>query len=341
MNDKFLPKRLLSGFFLLLAVLVLFGSVGLYDYLPLYLFRIVFWVALAYLTWRIWRTIQSAITAAPSHVVIFFALLPPLAVCIPIGLDYAIFGSSSRGIHSNLLTFAVWGMLAYLVARIWRVTQKKAGVKWKVVTAGFSFVGLCLVFLLLMFLCLYTGEKYNQVRNYHGYCTWKGSPGRVPVERDGVIQSCTPAWPNNEDPRGRRFMTEERLDIAINHYLCNQHWDYQEIAMVEGIRGGSRDDVEKRFTLIRYGSKDEFLRENPDCCQLTWRGSEGLEFPVWDSGALTGDGLVSGVGNGMFAFKHKVRYMDQQGTRKEIETVNAYITVNNCGYPRSKVDGYY
>ncbi|MDR1850503.1 MAG: hypothetical protein LBQ75_10740 [Zoogloeaceae bacterium] len=243
-----------------------------------------------------------------------------------------------------LVSAVVWIALAYLVWKVWRIVQKKAGAKWEdVATVGLSLVGICFVLLLLLTLCILAGLAYTYTRNYYGYCTWGSRHvGLVPVEQDGVIRSCTDSPLAKENLRGRRFTTEERLDIAINHYLCDQRYmDSQLIARAEGMRGASRDDVEKRFTLIPYGGKDEFLRENPDCCQLTWRGSEGLEFPVWDSGALTGDGLVSGVGNGMFAFKHKVRYMDQQGTHKEIETVNAYIKVNNCGYPRSKVDGYY
>lgn len=328
MNYKFSPKRLLSGFLLLLAVLVLLGSImRLFDYLPRYQLRIVIWGALAYLTWRGWRAIQNAITADPSRAVIFFALLPFLVMCISIGLDYAIFGSTKGSHPGNLLAIAVWGMLTYLVGRIWHITRKKAGEGWKVITAGFSFVGLCLVLLLLIILCFYTEEKYTQTRNYYGYCTWGGSH-MLPVEQDGVILSCTKSFTK----RGRRFTTEERLEIAINDYLCHQN-DYYAIGKAEEMKDASSDEVKKRFTLIPYGSKDEFLRENPDCCQLTWKGSEGYNFPVWDSGLGTGDGLVSGVGNGMFVFKHKVRYMDQQGTRKETESTH-HISVSNCGTPR-------
>jgi hypothetical protein len=156
---------------------------------------------------------------------------------------------------------------------------------------------------LFLFLVLYAfaEHEYTKIRNYLGYCTWgKG------------------------DLRGRRFTTEERLDIAINDYLLNQiSMDYSEISKAER---ASLSGVEKRFTLIPYGGKDEFLRINPSCCQLTWHGSEGYFFGYQER--------AKGIGDGMFDFKHKVRYMDQEGSRKEIETTNTYMEVNNCGHPR-------
>jgi len=218
----------------------------------------------------------------------------------------------------------VWLVLTCLLWRLSRGIRRKLG-RWGFVI---STVLLILLFPVLLLFLMFT-------LNYCGYCTWKtdGRYLRVPVERDGIIQSCAASPLAGKDLRGRRFTTEERLGIAINNYLCSQLYEgYNPIAMAEGMKGASSDDVKKRFTLIPYSSKEEFLRENPDCCQLTWRGSEGYSFPVWDTGTFTGDGRVSGVGNGMFEFKYKVRYLDQQGTRKEIERTS-YIRVNNCGNP--------
>jgi hypothetical protein len=160
------------------------------------------------------------------------------------------------------------------------------------------------ILVLLLLLALYglAEQTYKNIRNYYGYCT---------------------TW-RKGDPQGRRFTTEERLDIAINDYLGNQiNMDYQEIGKAEGMGWGN---AQKQFTLIPYGGKDEFLRVNPGCCQLTWYGSEGYVFGFWER--------ASGIGDGMFDFKHKVRYVDQEGSRKEIETANTYIEVNNCGHPK-------
>ncbi|MDR1662566.1 MAG: hypothetical protein LBR95_09130 [Azoarcus sp.] len=166
----------------------------------------------------------------------------------------------------------------------------------------FKFLLSLLVLLSLPALYGLAEKTYQSIRNYYEYCTWEKG-----------------------DLRGRRFTTQERLDIAINDYLENQiSMDYNEIKKAERIW----DDAKKRFTLIPYGGKDEFLRVNPGCCQLTWHRSEGYEFEFW--------ARAEGIGNGMFDFKHKVRYMDQEGSRKEIETTNTYTRVSNCGHPRSK-----
>jgi hypothetical protein len=164
----------------------------------------------------------------------------------------------------------------------------------------FKFFLTLLVLLLLLVLYGLAERTYKNIRNYYGYCTWEKG-----------------------DLRGRRFTTEERLDIAINDYLGNQiNLDYQEIGKAEGMRRAPIDDLKNRFTLIPYSGKDEFLRVNPDCCQLTWHLSE---FGFWER--------ADGIGDGMFDFKHKVRYMNQEGSLKEIETTNTYIEVNNCGHP--------
>jgi len=227
-------------------------------------------------------------------------------------------------------------MLAYLFKRIRQGAREKPGARWYFITAAIALFSLAWVFVLLAVLSAIAYWGYTSILNYHGYCTWGDKVSRtVPVEHKGAIQSCTvlPA----EDLRGRRFTTEERLDIAINHYLCNQFDDYYLIGKAEGIGGlstfFSMDDVKKHFTLIPYSSKDEFLRENPDCCKLTWEGSEGYDFPFLETGYGVGNGRADGVGDGMFDFKHKVRYMTQDRIRNEIEGAR-YITINNCGYPR-------
>jgi hypothetical protein len=104
--------------------------------------------------------------------------------------------------------------------------------------------------------------------------------------------------------------------------------DYEEIQKAEQAESLSSEDLEKRFTLIRYGNREEFLQENPDRRGLTWGLQEGDWFGFWER--------ADGAGDGMFNFKHKVRYTDQEGSRKEIETTNTHIMVNNCGQPRNR-----
>jgi len=46
-----------------------------------------------------------------------------------------------------------------------------------------------------------------------------------------------------------------------------------------------------------------------------------------------GNERAYGMGNGFFAFKHKVRYLDREGNSKEIKTTKTYVYVSNCGFP--------
>ena len=164
---------------------------------------------------------------------------------------------------------------------------------------------------LLLILIGYGGLSYISIRNYYGYCTF-------------------PSY-SQKHLSGRRLTTEERLDIAINSYLRSQismgYWEVQKAEQVESL---SREDLEKRFTLIPYGNKEEFLQANPGCCKRSWGiTGEYEQFGFWER--------AGGVGDGMFNFKHKVRYMDQKGIRKEIETTNVYIAVDNCGNAKHRV----
>ena len=157
--------------------------------------------------------------------------------------------------------------------------------------------------------------------------------------RDGIIQSCD-LPDRDKEMLGRRFTTEERLDIAINYYLCRQEsMDYIEIEGAEKMRSYPWDYVEKHFSLIKYGSKEEFRRENLDCCKLIPYPSEQNRYgsrPLFGT-PDPGNERANGMGNGMFNFKHKVRYMDEKGTRKEITTSHTVMMVGNCGYPNERI----
>jgi hypothetical protein len=151
-----------------------------------------------------------------------------------------------------------------------------------------------------------------------------------------ATQSC-----QNKEVPSRRLTSEERLDIVINHYLCNQiSMDNEEIIRAEakGMKEASIDDLKKRFTPIPYNNKSEFLQENPDCCKPfpypSHQDMFGYDlFPLWGDEPEYGSERASGMGEGIFAFKRKVRYMDREGGLKEIKTTETY-TVSNCGYLR-------
>jgi hypothetical protein len=200
--------------------------------------------------------------------------------------------------------------LIRLFRRIRQGIQGKPKVGWYFKTAVFALFILPSLLVLLASIYAVASMGYTSIRNYYGYCTWK------------------------KPLRDRRFTTEERLDIAINYYLgAQENRDYEEIGKAEGMEGQisipfPHETAKQRFTLIPYTGKDEFLRENPDCCQRTWGLAEGEQFGTWER--------VDGAGDGMFNFRHKVRYLDQQGVRKEIETTNTFIMVNNCGDSRGK-----
>ncbi|QTF10576.1 hypothetical protein HC231_23610 [Brenneria izadpanahii] len=142
---------------------------------------------------------------------------------------------------------------------------------------------------------------YTDTRNYLGYCT------------------------RDNQQMGKRYTTQERLDIAIANYLKNQTTDDDmEIRKAERIIDNP-DKTEQRFTLIHYNNKAEFLKENPTCCKRTWGLEEGGKSWFWVR--------TNGAGDGMFDFQHKIRYIDRTtGVRKEIISQNTYYLVNNCGY---------
>lgn len=128
---------------------------------------------------------------------------------------------------------------------------------------------------------------------------------------------------------GRKLAPAERLDFALEDYLRNQElFDLEEIGMFERKDRTlpSIEDVKRDFTVIPYASREEFLQANPQCCQLTWSLPEGERIGFWEKADDSGDGY--------FYFAHKIRYLDRQGTRKEITATRTYYQVMNCGHVR-------
>ena len=99
------------------------------------------------------------------------------------------------------------------------------------------------------------------------------------------------------------------------------YWEIRKAEYPKHREYNMPEDLKKRFTLITYGDKDEFLQSNPGCCKRTWDLS-------WSGRRRRAEGY----GDGMFSFKHRVLYMDhQKGSLKQIESTSTHIMVTNCG----------
>lgn len=154
-------------------------------------------------------------------------------------------------------------------------------------------------FLLLLVLYVVVEWGYVGARNYYGYCTDLGAN------------------------YGERLSIEDRLNLAIEHYLRNQKaLDYKEIRRKMG--AGFSEETK----LIPYASKDEFLEINAECCELTKGLSDGDWLGFWER--------ADGLGDGMFVFSHKVRYTSEVRSDETIMSEKSYYMVDNCGNAKFK-----
>lgn len=153
---------------------------------------------------------------------------------------------------------------------------------------------LVFIFLIIAYVGFYL---YSSVMNYYGYCS----------------------------RTGHRLSDEQRLNIAISHYLLNQKIiDSVEVFQYKGSRGSF-----KRYPLKEYISSEDFLEKNPKCCQL---GYGGVDVPLVDFWVR-----ARGVGNGYFIFHHKINYINNSEVDEEIESKYTHYFVDNCGVPRYRI----
>lgn len=162
----------------------------------------------------------------------------------------------------------------------------------------------CLLVILLALAALGFAMKYRQdIRNQQGYCTWK------------------------EEKKGLIIARDQRLDLAINAYMSDQtSIDYREIELIEN--NGKRDTAYRKyltdhFSLIRYNSKAEFMKENQQCCAVVEVDIPAPSGDFWD--------WSSNPGTSVFEIKHKIRYTDQNGNLKETPSSHTYFAIDNCG----------
>lgn len=90
-------------------------------------------------------------------------------------------------------------------------------------------------------------------------------------------------WDNQR--MGKRYTTQERLDISIGNYLQRQTviglLDIEFFTNNNRRKGEFFEELVKRFILMPYNSKEEFLKENPRCYERTWGLVEGGQFGFW------------------------------------------------------------
>jgi hypothetical protein len=162
----------------------------------------------------------------------------------------------------------------------------------------------CLLAVFLVLAALGFSLKYHEnIRKKQGYCTWK------------------------EEKKGLIISRDQRLDVAINAYLKDQiSIDYREIELIgnnEKRDPAYREFIKSHFSLIRYSNREEFLKDNPQCCAVV-----GVDIPApsgdfWD--------WASNPGTIVFEVKHKIRYTDQNGNLKQIPSYHTYFAIDNCG----------
>jgi hypothetical protein len=103
---------------------------------------------------------------------------------------------------------------------------------------------------------------------------------------------CNMEYPGREQRQylGKRLGTEERLNLAIKDYIIHQRHDIYEVMESEKLIYRGEEDAATKVTLIPYKTYEEFVNENPSCCELTWDLPEG--------GKLDYNDMADGVGNG-------------------------------------------
>ncbi len=203
----------------------------------------------------------------------------------------------------------VFAFFLFFLAWLYRLRKKyilkKSGKRLSGYTQQFSTVKITLFTLISFVLIFVIGAVlfiaswlYIAIPNYYGYCSRNGS----------------------------NLTKKQRLDIAIERYLHEQYHDYHSIRYVEQREVLPKIKFEKYFRIIPYKNKEEFLKINPECCELEWYHTEKFWFGFWER--------AEGSGNGIFNFKHKIRYQLPDGSVRMIDSKNMYYQVNNCGEPQ-------
>jgi len=123
---------------------------------------------------------------------------------------------------------------------------------------------------------------------------------------------------------GAKLTTAQRLNFALDDYLFRQEIvDLLEIGAFDHRDQPSIEELRRDFTVVPYSSRDEFLAANPQCCHLIWILAEGMSIGTWEKADNSGDGF--------FDFKHRINYVDRQGTRRQITSKYTYWQVRNSG----------
>ncbi|HTK83992.1 MAG TPA: hypothetical protein VL625_02805 [Patescibacteria group bacterium] len=80
------------------------------------------------------------------------------------------------------------------------------------------------------------------------------------------------------------------------------------------------------FENIRYKDEDDFLRQNPNCCAVTFKIPSGDFSPTHKTPER-----LFGIYGGNVSVKYTAHYRDKSGEQKSAP-VQWFVPINNCGY---------
>lgn len=135
----------------------------------------------------------------------------------------------------------------------------------------------------------------------------------------------------------KRILPQQRIDIVIDDVL--KHQDYYAVESIEKYRKSyfsrlksssasilpdSTDIPLGEYELINYKNKEEFIRENPQCCKLV----EGLPNA---EGTLAEFDMESNYGEEFVHLVYYIKYIDSKGVVKKFLIDTFYLAVSNCG----------
>lgn len=126
--------------------------------------------------------------------------------------------------------------------------------------------------------------------------------------------------------QSKYLSNEERIRSVIEELLE----DYPPITQYSetGIGpGGVTTSLFRKMPAnpIPYSGVDEFLKENPACCELRPYGTEGYAPSAWER--------FTGGTSGFVFFEYSVKFIDRYGAHRS-EKINESMPVSNCGRVR-------
>jgi hypothetical protein len=119
---------------------------------------------------------------------------------------------------------------------------------------------------------------------------------------------------------GRFVPDAEKIDAAVTRVL----WAYPPPLPIYRIENGQRKlvDIRSPANPIPYANRDEFLRENPNCCTLTDTEREGQEVTLMSR--------LTGKISTYVTVRYQVKYRNAAGDTI-VEPSQTFRAIDNCG----------